>query len=208
MGIDRLALSAAMILGLATIFATAAQSNAPAVPDSPNPRDTGIKMRSVELERIEREANKINAAATARVNPQVESRFQQVKEDFESIQSLEAAIVKTYRDGKVIDFALIETNGDLIAKRARRLDSNLFVGEVAMTELDATTRKPKKPKELRDLIVDLDEAIGRFVGSTLFKNLVVVDPEVAAKTRADLILIRQLSKELATEAKKLKRGEG
>ena len=176
----------------------------PAVPDNASPADSNIKMRSVELERIKREANKPSSSA---INTKVESKFPEIKEDFEGIQIGEAAIIKTYTTDKKIDYALIEISAGDIHKHAKRLDSNLFAEPIKIKEevKDGKSKETvEKPKTLRDLIVELDNAIGSFVSSKIFGNLKVVDPEVAIKTRNDLILILELSEKISAEAKKLK----
>jgi hypothetical protein len=162
------------------------------------------KMNSIELERIKREAEKPNASNSA-IHSKAQSKFPQIKEDFEGIQIAQSAIIKTYTTDKKIDYALIEISAEDILKRAKRLDSNIFAEPIKKKE---DSEKPKdtteKPKSLRDLIIDLDNAIGSFVSSPIFGNLKVVDPNVAVKTREDLILIQDLSEKITAEAKKLK----
>jgi hypothetical protein len=164
------------------------------------------KMNSIELERIKREAEKPNASNSA-IHSKAQSKFPQIKEDFEGIQIAQSAIIKTYTTDKKIDYTLIEISAEDIKKRAQRLDSNIFAEPIKRKE-DSKDEKPKetteKPKSLRDLIVDLDNAIGSFVSSPIFGNLKVVDPNVAVKAREDLILIQDLSEKITAEAKKLK----
>jgi hypothetical protein len=190
------------------IVASAAFSNVfgqvgkPDVPDNANPQDNNIKMRSVELERVKREELRREAAKFAPINSKIEAKFPEIKEDFEGIQASQAAIVAAYTTGKTIDYAAIGTNADEINKKAKRLDSNLFPS--ATTEDRKEEKKEEKPKAIKDLIVELDNAIGSFVSSKIFANLKVIEPEVAIKTRADLLKIRELSEKLSEEAKKMK----
>jgi len=170
------------------------------------------KLRSVELERVKREAEKSGksgsaTAMTPAINSKVDTKFPEIKEDFEGMQISQTAIIKTFTTDKKIDYALIEISADNINKHAKRLDSNIFV-EIVKKKDPATDETPKdapeKTKSMRDMIVELDNAIGNFVSSKIFANLRVVDPEAAAKTRDDLVLIQVLSEKISAEAKKLK----
>ena len=103
-----------------------------------------------------------------------------------------------------IDYNLIATSAESINKKCRRLDSNLFA--IQDTKDDKLTKgadneKVSKTKPIRDLIIDLDNAIGSFVSSKIFGNIKVIEPEVAIKTRTDLLSILDLSEKLAIAAK-------
>lgn len=173
-----------------------------------NLADDGIKKRSVELERVKQELEKAGATQVAPINKQLSAKFPQIKEDFEGLQISQAAIVKAYTTGKTIDYALIESSAEDVSKKAKRLDSNLFAipveGKIQSASDEKIKDKVEKPTSLPDLIVELDNAIGRFVSSKLFANLNVIEPDVASGTRTDLINIFHLSAKLAIEAKRLK----
>ena len=166
--------------------------------------DNDIKLRSVELERIKQEAAKTEAASFAPINTKLTVKFPQIKEDFESIQLLEDAIIKAYTMGKTIDYSLIETAANGINNKAKRLDDNLFADTKKEKEDKTSTKDVEKVKPVADLIVALDNAIGSFVSSKIFGNIKLIEPEVAIKTRTDLLNIIQLSEKLSTEAKKMK----
>src|SRR4051812_20387559 len=74
-----------------------------------------IKDRSNELERVKRDADKLDTSnqQSAEMSP---AKFQEVKEDFENIQRLEDEIVKIYTTGKQIDFLKISQNAAGISK--------------------------------------------------------------------------------------------
>ena len=200
------------------IFSTAASSNlhaqlpppgagTPAGAGDKNLGDDSIKMRSIEMERIKRETQRAEAATFAPINTDMAAKFPQIKEDFEGIQISETAIVTAYTTGKTIDYSLIGSSVDGIYKKARRLDSNLFApsAEKKVDPLDdKPAQKTGKMKSIRDLIIELDTAIGSFVSSKIFGNIKVIEPEVAIKTRTDLLNILRLSAEISMEAKKLK----
>jgi len=185
-----------------------AGAGTPAGAGDKNLADDGVKARSIELERIKREAEKVDAEKYAPINKEIVAKFPQIKEDFEDIQILEAAIIKAYTNGKTIDYSLIESSANGIARKAKRLDSNLFAAKDEKkvdNPLDEKSKeKVQKTKTLRDLIVELDDSIGSFVSSKIFGNIKIIEPEVAIKTRTDLLNILKLSELLALEANKLK----
>lgn len=162
------------------------------------------KANSIEMERMKREAERPTETNSA-VHTKAQSKFPQIKEDFEGIQIAESAIIKTYTTDKKIDYALVEISAEDIIKRTKRLDSNIFAEPITKKEDDDKSKEnTDKPKNLKELIVELNNAIGNFVSSPIFGNLKVVDPKVAVKTREDLFLVQELSAKISAEAKKLK----
>lgn len=190
---------------VSNLFAQAAPPGAGTPPGAgdKNLGDDSIKMRSVEIDRMKKESKAAAAASPAPINNQISAKFPEIKEDFEGIQTSQAEIVKAYTTGKVIEYASIESFAKDVLKRAKRLDSNLFTAS-AEKVLDNKTKDKAATPGLRDLIIDLDNAIGRFVSSRLFVNIQVIEPEVAASTRSDLNSILQLSEMLSAEAARLK----
>lgn len=163
-----------------------------------------LKTRSIEIDRIKQEALRSDAAQYAPINTEINAKFPQIKEDYEGIQISEAAIIKAYTMGKTIDYSLIGTSAETINRNAKRLDANLFAASKLEKNLGKSSKKEGKPKTIRDLIIDLDTAIGDFVSSKMFANIKLIEPEVAIKTRTDLQRVMQLSEELSIEAKKVK----
>ena len=195
------------LLTIALSICASGQVTPPTPADNANIYDNSLKMRSVEMERVKREELKAEAAKFAPVNSKIEAKFPEIKEDFEGIQASQSAIVAAYTTGKTIDYAAIGTAADAINKKAKRLDANVFPDATSQNVKDdskASKEKTEKPKTVRDLILELDDAIGSFVASKIFANLRVIEPEVAIKTRADLLKIQALSEKLAGEAKKMK----
>lgn len=182
------------------------QGTPPAVSDNANIADNNLKMRSAELEKTKRDEAIAAAAKFAPINKDISARFPQIKEDFEGLQIAQSAIITAYTTGKKIDYSLIETSANEILKKAKRLDANLFSPQTGVLEDDSAKKeeKEKKQKTVRELIIALDNTIGSFVSSKIFGNIKVIEPEVAIKTRTDLINIEKLSIELAKEAAKLK----
>ena len=207
----RIALSIFLILAASVVSNVFAQAASPGVGTPPgagdkNLGDDSIKMRSVEMERMKKESKGVAAASSAPINKQISAKFTEIKEDFEGIQTSQAEIVKAYTTGKVIDYGLIDSLAKDVLKRAKRLDTNLFAASTEKVEsrLDKKAKDKVATPGLRDLIIDLDNAVGRFVSSRLFANIQVIEPEVAVSTRTDLNSISYLSEMLSAEAARLK----
>ena len=57
---------------------------------------------------------------------------------------------------------------------------------------------------MRDLIIELDNALGIFITSPIFQNTKIVEPSISEKSRLELRKIFYLSDELSWEAAKIK----
>lgn len=191
-----------------------AQQAAPPGAGDKDLADKNIKTRSIDLERVDRDAHQPNNSATAKsASPEdrLAAKYAEIKTDYEQIQLSQDAVIKIYQGKGKIDYAQISKAAMEINTSAKRLNSNLFT--VAPLE-NAETKKAKKKdekseqevkpmKSVRDLIVDLDNAIGSFATSPMFQNLRTVDATVAAKAKLDLDKIIELSASLNTEAQKM-----
>ena len=134
----------------AAVGSVFAQVGTPAGAGDSTLRDDNIRLRSVELDRIKREAAKIDSAEYGTVNPKLEAKFPQIKEDFESIQISDAAIIKAYKMSKEIDYKLIASSANDINKKSKRLDTNLFAYKTEPAEADKTAKKEdKKPNDIK-----------------------------------------------------------
>lgn len=173
---------------------------------SPNPvieteiRDNNsIRMRSLQLERVKRDSNKVVWQAATKEQT---AKFAEIKEDFENIQKLQSTIVKTYTSGKKINFGKIDDSAAKISKKALRLDANLF-GSESDERSKTKSNDEVGTKSVRDLIIELDYAIGNFVRSPIFTNNKLIDSNMSEKSQIDLQKIIKLSEILSKEAKKL-----
>ncbi len=208
-----------LLVIIALVFSTAifsniyAQVTPPGVGDK-DLRDTDVKKRSVEMDRIERDAKKNAVSApsqtTAPAEDRLAAKYDEIKADYEQIQLLQDVVIKTYQGSGKIDYAQIGKSALEINRSAARLHSNLFPApsienaDVKKEEKnDDKVKKETKPaKSIRDLIVDLDNTIGRFATSPMFQNLRTVDAAVSDKARLDLEKIVELSELLNAEAQK------
>lgn len=187
------------------------------VSDDKDLRDTNVKSRSVDLERVDRDARKTaespiknDAAKTAVAAPEdkLAAKFDEIKTDYEQIQLSQDAVIKAYQGTGKIDYAQIGKSALEINKSAARLNANLFPAvETPDAEKeenkDAEKKKEtKSPKSVRDLIVDLDNAVGRFATSPMFQNLRTPDATASVRAKSDLEKIIELSAFLEAEARK------
>ncbi len=180
-------------------------------------RDTGVKSRSIEMERIKREANKTGksaenpAAPNSTAEDKLAAKYDEIKTDYEQIQLSQDVVIKTYQETGKIDYAQIGKSALEINESALRLNSNLFpalstenAGAKKKVEEEEATEKENKPaKSVRNLIVDLDKSIGGFATSPMFQNLKTVDAKISEKAQFDLEQIIELSKLLGAEAAKM-----
>lgn len=162
--------------------------------------NTSTRMRSLEFERTKREANQLHPTEATNSSA---FRFAEIKEDFENIQELQAAIVKAYETGAKIDYGKIGEFAFEMKKRATRLRANFF-GRGEATDKDKDSQ-PEKPKTVRDLIIELDGTLAAFIGSPIFASAKVINAKSAGEARAHLERIIRLSAELEEGARKMTR---
>ncbi len=201
---------------LAAAFSNADAQVTPAGAGDKDLRDTNVKGRSNELERVKRDAQKpgkreknappgtVNASAT---EDALAAKYAEIKTDYEQIQLSQDAIIKAYQSGDKIDYIQIGKFSSEINKSGIRLNSNLFTPPIVVDsdakKEEKTEKETKKSKNVRDIIVELDNTIGSFATSPMFQNLRTVDPAISEKTRLDLEKIIELSGLLGAEAQKL-----
>jgi hypothetical protein len=168
---------------------------------SPNPvinneikDNSSIRTRSIELEKVKRDANKLRHPETSE---ETEIRFKEIKDDFEGIQKLQSLIIKTYTIGVKINYEKIRELAFEMKKKAVRLDINFF--NTIYTADSDKKLKDKMPiaKNVRDLIIELDKTIGVFVDNPIFKRATIVDSKLLEKSQKSLSEIIKLSENLS-----------
>jgi hypothetical protein len=163
---------------------------------------TSTKMRSLELDRVKREAgiNPIEKFGPAAVN-----NFLEIKQDFEKIQVLDGNIVRVYMRGKVIEYARIAAFSAELGESAARLKKNLFsLPDEAEKDSPKKTEEDEKPlpNDVKNLIVELDNTIGAFVGNPIFTTSKKSGREEKEKARGALERLIYISEALKQEAEK------
>jgi hypothetical protein len=164
--------------------------------------NSSVKLRSIELDRIKREARKTNSE---KLGPAAVNNFLEIKEDFEKIQKLENSIIIVYTTGKQIQYSKIASFSAEINTSAARLKTNLFsLSNKDRKELPVELEKEENgktvPIEVKNLIVELDSAIGAFVNNPIFQNS--NKTKLKDKAEADLRQIIRLSAALKAAAER------
>lgn len=188
--------SLALFLFLSSTVSLSAQISPTPVINNEIRDNSSTKMREVTLERVKRDAKKLSKRDST---AEAESKFSQIKEDFEEIQKLQVKIIEAYTTGKEIDFRKISESAAEINKRSVRLNANLF----KVKSDDKKEEKKTKESGIKELIIELDKAIGSFVENPAFKDKKLVDQKDAENSRSDLEKIIEISEALSHEAKQL-----
>ena len=182
----------------------------PAGAGDKNLQTSDLKMRSAELERIKRDAEKPSRKNEGPAAPTM--NFQQIKEDFETIQKLQDDIIKAYSTGKEIEHTRISNDASQMNQSAIRLESNLFPpvekkkdGKKGSEPPSAKVDEPALPQDIKSLIVELDNTLTAFVGNPMFTSPQVVDQNNNLKARGELQKLIRLSSALQNEAGKLRK---
>ena len=191
-----------------------AQVQPPPVADNASPQDRSLKDRSIEMERARRDENK--GVATGKPGEAIaETRFNEIKEDFEQIQVSQSAIVAAYQKPGKIDYQLISSGAEQITKRGTKLKENLFPPPPKKDDKKKKKDKDKDkdqhedqplvetrriPEDVKTLIADIDNTLALFVANAMFSNTRIVNASDHAKAKADLEHIVALSNKLQTVA--------
>jgi hypothetical protein len=163
-------------------------------------RENSTRMRSIELERIKRESAKLRPRESSKER---EINFAEIKEDFENIQKLQDGIIKSYTSEKKINYSKISQSAADMRNKALRLNTNLFGTKSDEANASEDSNNVEKTN-VKNLIIELDNAIGSFISSPIFQNTKVVDRKASEIAQSNLKKILNLSCILSGEADKMK----
>lgn len=157
-------------------------------------------LQSMELERIKR------AGAKEKREPDVYRplNFTEIKKDFEQMQLVfDSQVVKTYKSTNPIDYQRISDGSEEIRQRAARLKANLFFERTKKEKAGSFQPHTTQRQEIvKELIVNLNEALRSLVTNPMFRNPKVVDPKDSDLAKADLDQIILLSSRLSQVERK------
>ena len=159
--------------------------------------DNGIRIRSIELERVKSENYRSAIAQKAAENRKI--NYLQIKKDFELLQKLQNTIVKIYVTGKQINYQRIGDLASKLGECAKRLETNLSLTNDK--ELKKSSKKIANLQEIKDVIVILDRSIGSFVTNPVFQNLNIFETNDSEKAEFELQNIIRLSEILEQKSK-------
>lgn len=150
-----------------------------------------IKNRSVEMERMKRDAGKPSSDQNLPV------KFPEIKEDFEKIQKINSDLLQKFVAATQDRTAIGEIASE-INQRAARLKSNLFPAEPKTKNKRANA---DEPRDLITLLKALDESIDSFVHSSIFQSAKLVNSQDSLKAQQDLESVIKLSNAIKLKIK-------
>ncbi|MGI8467389.1 MAG: hypothetical protein ACR2N3_02945 [Pyrinomonadaceae bacterium] len=191
-----------LIFSLFTVFVVSAPAQSSIEQTLQNARDrfSDIKNRSIELERIEREAHK---QTPPRENNA--TKFPEIKEDFEQIQKLNDNLFQLNAARAPLNYADVLKLASEINHRAARLKSNLFSTEPDEQKDAKNKQQIIEQPDIKILLGTLDKSISSFVHSAIFQNKNVVNSQDLLKAQNDLETVIKVSFSVKEKAKKTDR---
>lgn len=177
-----------IFLLIISVAATPAQSNPEQAILNARKESSDIKNRSIELERMKRETNEINA------NKNNELKFPQIKQDFEQIQQLSSKLFQLTAVKTNVSYKSIFNFVSDINRRAARRKSNLFTVKIKENK-DLKNKKQivGESRNIKILLDDLDNSINSFVHNSMFQNIHIVNTDDSLKAREDLETVIEAS---------------
>lgn len=162
-----------------------------------NARDkfSDIKNRSIEIERMKRDSYK------RPVSEDLPVKFPQIKEDFELIQRKNDELIRLTSAQTPVDYAAVYKLVSEVNDRAARLKSNLFTTEPDKKKETKNKRQIREQQDLKKLFVALDESINRFVHSSIFQNMNLVNSKDSLEAQKDLETIINVSSAIKIKTK-------
>ena len=192
------------LLSLILIFTGAIWTNfyaqvTPAGAGDKNLENRDVKGRSVELERVSRDADKENAKKTN------ESKFAEIKEDFENMQMANNNIQKSVGAAE-INLKSINDWSAQINKSAVRLKSNLFPNAKSKKSKDKKDKNnaPENQSpapELKTLTDTVNVAIFDFTHNPMFSDPKYTEAD-STKAQTDLEKIIATSQTIEKQTEK------
>ncbi|MDQ3710634.1 MAG: hypothetical protein M3388_00205 [Acidobacteriota bacterium] len=185
------------IVSVATVLA---QGSVEEAAKSARDRFSDVKNRSIELERMKRDAAK-------RPNSGIYATgFPEIKEDFEKIQKIADNVFELTSGKSSINYAAVLKLVSEINQRAVRLRSNLFSAEPKQKK-DAIYKQQTvfESQDIQTLLKVLDKSITSFVQNSLFQNANLVNSNDSLNAQNNLETVIKISFSIKEKAKKLKK---
>ena len=203
----QLFLAAVLVLTPAVLSPAVAQDHGPPAGGSDkNLKDSvsDVKNRSIEMERVERDAKKGESRARdeKRESP-ASPNFEQIKEDFERIQIINGDVLQAPATVAKPDYERISDSAAEIQKRATRLKSNLFPPK---SKKQSKKIEPgPEDQELKSLLTMLDKSISSFTQNSMFQNSKVVTSQDSTDAEKELDAVITISGRITSEAERKKK---
>ena len=177
---------------------TLAQVNPDQVVQNARDQFSDIKNRSIELERVKRDADKPSVSNDSTL------RFPMIKQDFEQIQKINDEVLQQADAKSTINYAEVLKAVAEINRRAARLKSNLFALELKSEKQPRNKEEiVSEPSDMKVLLGVLDKSINDFVHNSIFQNINIVNSQDSLKARNDLEMIVKNSFRLKEKIKQI-----
>ncbi len=157
-----------------------------------------VKNRSVEMERVKRQANKRTASDNST------AKFPEIKEDFEQIQKINSDVLQITHVKMPINYVAVLRSVSEINNRAVRLKSNLFASE-PKSKKEAKNKQSSdfEMQDIKLLLNALDKSINDFVHSSIFQNINLVNSTDSLAAQNDLESVIKISSSIKEKARKI-----
>lgn len=184
-----------------SIGSASAQSAAEQAVQNARDQFSNIKNRSIELERVKRDAVKRPERSDSA------QKFPEIKEDFEQIQTINSDVLQPAIVKGLINYAAVLKAVSEINHRAVRLKSNLFAFESKEKNQDKNKKQiADNTQNIKVFFDALDESINSFAHNSIFQNINLVNPQDSLKAQADLETVIKISSAIKERAEKLAKG--
>lgn len=187
-----------LVVFLFTFFAavTNAQENPSQAVLNAQEQFFDIKKRSIELERVKREAGRRPVKNDFHLN------FPKIKEDFEQIQKSNNDFFQIVAAQSPVNYAAVLKLVSEINQRADRLRSNLFSDESEEKKNSKNQPTVDESDDIKLLFTALDKAVNSFAHNPMFRNLNLVNLDDSLKAQKDLETVLTISLLIKDKAKK------
>lgn len=192
----------AVFLLLVSFAASPAQSAAEQAIKNARDQFSDIKERSIEMERVKRDAVKRPATDDST------SKFPEIKEDFEQLQKLSSDVLQLTAVKTPINYADVLKLISEVNHRAVRLNSNLFSAEPKQKrETKNKQQIVNASQDIKTLSEVLDKSVTSFAHNSLFQNVNLVNSQDSLNAENDLQIVIKISSTIKEIAKKLTKAD-
>lgn len=191
-----------IFLLIISVAATLAQINPEQALLNARKESSDIKNRSIELERMKRDANEINASKNN------EPKFPQIKQDFEQIQKLSSNIFKLTAVKTKVNYKSVFKFVSELHRRAARLKSNLFTAKIKENkDLENKKQIVGESQNIKILLDVLDNSINSFVHNSMFLNIHIINTDDSLKAQKDLETVIEASSLIKEKTKMIMKND-
>lgn len=201
----RTAFGVAFILALCAAAAAQPRRAGQSPPPPPPNMNPSIRERQMKMTEMEREMNRPRAEREGAALALAE-----IGEDYERIQVVNNRMMAAVFSAPAPDYGSVASATAEIGKRAGRLKSNLHLPPPPAESAEKRTAPAEPPDaaSMKRLLLALDKSLMSFVKSPVFESVGVMDARAAARARADLEAVIELSHFISKSAGRMAKAAG